>query len=379
MRDGVPVTCLPASTPVACVRPYHDRHDLNRGGPHTTQAFLDAVNGGRMDGYVRVAEAGAPKFHPVDVMGYHDAREIPNYWRYASDFVLQDHMFESVRSWSLPAHLFLVSGWSARCADRGDPLTCVNATDGPIDHYDAKAAWTDVTYLLHRRHVSWRYYVFNGREPDCADGAERLCPYRRQRPRTPGLWNPLPGFATVRRDHQLQNVQSVSRFYGAARHGRLPAVSWVVPSWDVSEHPYARVSDGQAYVTSLVNAVMRGRDWWHTAIFISWDDWGGFYDHVVPPQVDDNGYGLRVPGLVISPYARRGYVDHQTLSHDAYLKFIEDDFLGGTRLDPAADGRPDGRPTVREEIRQLGDLTRDFDFDQPPRRPLLLRVRPRHS
>jgi phospholipase C len=122
----------------------------------------------------------------------------------------------------------------------------------------------------------------------------------------------------------------------------------------------------------VINAVMRGPDWDSTAIFITWDDWGGFYDHVVPPAVDGQGYGLRVPGLVISPYAKRGYVDHQTYSFDAYLKFIEDDFLAGQRLDPATDGRPDPRPDVREASKVLGNLLADFDFDQPPRPPLLI-------
>jgi len=93
---------------------------------------------------------------------------------------------------------------------------------------------------------------------------------------------------------------------------------------------------------------------------------------VAPPVVDANGYGLRVPGLVISPYARQGYVDHQVLSFDAYLKFIEDDFLGGARLDPRTDGRPDPRPDVREAASILGDLTADFDFSQPPRPPVVL-------
>jgi phospholipase C len=114
-----------------------------------------------------------------------------------------------------------------------------------------------------------------------------------------------------------------------------------------------------------------------TAIFLAWDDWGGFYDHVVPPKVDQNGYGLRVPGLVISPYARKGYIDHQVLSFDAYLKFIEDDFLGGQRLVPRTDGRPDPRPDVRENARQLGDLVKDFDFTQKPRPPLVLPTHPR--
>jgi phospholipase C len=116
---------------------------------------------------------------------------------------------------------------------------------------------------------------------------------------------------------------------------------------------------------------MSGPDWKSTAIFLAWDDWGGFYDHVKPPSVNGRSYGLRVPGLVISPYARRGYIDHQTLSFDAYLKFIEDDFLGGQRIDKT-DGRRDSRPRVVENARKLGNLFRDFDFNQAPRRPMLL-------
>ncbi len=121
---------------------------------------------------------------------------------------------------------------------------------------------------------------------------------------------------------------------------------------------------------------MRSPCWGSTAILLSWDDWGGFYDHVVPPHVDQNGYGPRVPGIVISPYAKTGYIDHQQLSHDAYLKFIEDDFLEGSRLNPATDGRPDARPDVREEAPGLGDLANDFDFSQTPRPPLLLPTNP---
>ncbi|HXJ63182.1 MAG TPA: alkaline phosphatase family protein, partial [Actinomycetota bacterium] len=120
------------------------------------------------------------------------------------------------------------------------------------------------------------------------------------------------------------------------------------------------------------DAVMQGPNWNSTAIFLTWDDWGGFYDHVPPQVVDANGYGIRVPGLLISPWARPGTIDHQTLSHDAYLKLIEDLFLGAQRIDPATDGRPDRRPTVRETVPGLGDLLREFSFAQDPQPPLLL-------
>jgi phospholipase C len=171
-------------------------------------------------------------------------------------------------------------------------------------------------------------------------------------------------------------VQSTENFLLQAQRGTLPAVSWLAPSADVSEHPPAKVSAGQTYVTQLINTVMNGPNWKDCAIFLAWDDWGGFYDHVVPVKVDQNGYGLRVPSLVISPYARRGFIDHQTLSFDAFAKFIEDDFLDGQRLDPKTDGRPDPRPTVREDASQLGDLRRGFDFDQNPRQPLILPEHP---
>jgi phospholipase C len=322
-------------------------------------------------------------------MGYHDGADIPNYWRYARDFVLQDHMFQSDASWSLPSHLFMVSAWSAYCTRRADPTSCTNADQDPGDPPDylrslgvasplnPDYAWTDITYLLHKYGVSWGYYVSTGSEPDCENGAALSCAPVQQGAGTPGIWNPLPYFDTVRQDGQLGNIQSMSNFLAAAKAGTLPAVSWIIPNSLVSEHPPALVSAGQTFVTGLINRIMRSPDWSSTAIFLTWDDWGGFYDHVTPPNVDQNGYGVRVPGLVISPYARRGYIDPQTLSFDAYLKFIEDDFLGGQRLDPRSDGRPDPRPDVRENARQLGDLTLDFNFNAPPRAPVFLPVHPR--
>jgi phospholipase C len=153
----------------------------------------------------------------------------------------------------------------------------------------------------------------------------------------------------------------------------------VTPSQRVSEHPPGLITRGQTFVTNIVNSVMRSPDWPSTAIFLAWDDWGGFYDHVVPPKVDENGYGLRVPGLLISPYARHSYIDHQVLSFDAYAKFIEDDFLHGARLDPNTDGRPDPRPTVREDVPILGNLAAEFDFSQRPRPAMILPLHPPFS
>jgi phospholipase C len=395
MTNGVPTVCNPDPKTHVCVKPYHDTSDRNAGGPHDTVNAVHDINRGKMDGFQSEARKGrflachatdspACSLTPSrpDVMGYHDWHEIPNYWAYARNFVLQDHMFEGVNSWSLPAHLSMVSAWSARCSTHGDPMSCKPALTAPFGAtgHGKKLdyPWTDLTWLLHRYHVSWRYYIANGSQPDCTHG-QMFCGESPQSASTPSIWNPLPRFDTVQHDHQLGNIQPLSSFLRAARGGVLPAVSWVTPSQVASEHPPALVTTGQAYVTRLINAIMSGPNWKSTAIFLAWDDWGGFYDHVKPPVVDGLGYGIRVPALVISPYARQGYIDHQTLSSDAYLKFIENDFLHGRRLNPLTDGRPDSRPVVRENVKILGNLTRDFDFHQKPRPPYLLPLHPPFS
>ncbi len=462
-KDGQFTVCVPDPRTGGCDKPYHDPSLVNGGAAHSLAAAQLDIDGGKMDGFVKAADTlsgrGCGATNPpakacltssqADVMGYHDAREIPNYWTYAGDFTLNDHMFEPVDSWSLPSHLYLVSGWSATCAN-ASPGSCVsnpaqagsklravlgalpqafrqcmraqgvtNLKSASLTSQQVQAAlsaclgtltpaqreallnrigagggagagggegqalglysWTDLTYLLHKDGVPWAYYVQQGVQPDCDDNPDETaagCAPAAQGAGTPSIWNPLPSFTDVKADGQLGNVQDLSRFYTAAADGTLPAVSWVTPSQPNSDHPPANLDAGQAYVTNLVNTIMRGPDWDSTAIFLAWDDWGGFYDNVVPPQVDANGYGLRVPSLVISPYARKGFIDHQVLSFDAYNKFIEDDFLGGQRLNPATDGRPDPRPDVRESQPVLGNLAADFDFSQSPRPPVLLSASP---
>ena len=400
MRGGRAVVCEPRPGG-GCTRPYHDTADINGGGPHGLPDAIADVDGGRMDGFIKQREAARKTCTnpndpacalgvPPDVMGYHTGQEIPNYWEYAKQFVLDDHMFEPVKSFSLPDHLYMVSAWSARCRTRS-PMSCANDIAGPytirqfddaVDREmatgqtDIDLAWTDITCLLYEHHVSWRYYVQTGSQPDCDNDSAEVCKPLFQSARAPGIWNPLPLFGDVQHDKQEGNIQALESYFTAAGAGQLPAVSWIVPSQADSEHPPASVHQGQAYVTAIINAAMKSPDWNSTAIFLTWDDWGGFYDNVVPPAVDQNGYGLRVPSIVISPYARAGYIDHQTLSSDAYLKFIEDDFLGGARLNPLTDGRPDPRPDVREDETVLGNLDQDFDFSQLPRAPLLLATNP---
>lgn len=390
MRNGRPSVCVPDPIAHACVRPYHTSEQLQEGGPHAQRHSELDVNGGRMDGFVRTVVDSplycadhrdasrcrdylGPQGQP-DVMSYHTAKEIPNYWRYAKTFVLQDRMFAPADSWTLPAHLFLVSAWAARCSDAHDPMSCVSNLELVDQFHTMRShedvpiwAWTDITYLLWEQGVEWGYYV--GDDTCFFDP----CPDQGQR-RTVSQQNPLPWFTTIRETGQMDRIQDHAKFYKAAANGTLPSVSWVMPYNGVGEHPAsgAPIWRGQAHVTHVVNALMKGPDWNETAVFLTWDDWGGFYDHVRPPRVDLNGYGIRVPGLLISPWARAGLIDSQTLSFDAYLKLIEDLFLDSERLNPATLSRPDSRPTVREKASILGDLLKEFDFGQEPLPPLIL-------
>jgi phospholipase C len=381
--DGTFAVCLPDPALGHCVTPYHSTNMETVGGPHGSKASVADVNGGKMNGFAQMAVSdksdpcAAQPFgpgcknltgpqHQPGIMSFHTGAELYNYWTYAKDFVLQDHMFASSDSYTLPSHLYLISGWSATCKDWTNPMSCTSdvnklaaAEKGAIPY-----AWTDVTYLLHRYHVSWGWYV------DPRSCWETKC---KSNPGTTSKQNVLPGFLDVHQDQQMGNIMPHQAFFTSAADGTLPSVSWVLPGPNYSEHPDAGpITPGIAWTTQVINAVMRSPDWSSSAIFLTWDDWGGFYDHVVPPKAGGNGYGMRVPGIMISPYARQGFVDHQVLSFDAYLKFIEDRFLGGQRLNPATDGRPDSRPVVRENLPILGDLIKEFDFSQAPLAPVIL-------
>ncbi|MDP9184684.1 MAG: phospholipase [Actinomycetota bacterium] len=399
--DGIPIkpdgsfdVCVPNSfMNDRCATPYITHRIWQSGGPHSHKHAVLDVDGGQMDGFIRsmspagprecwtptVGPCSGPEGEP-DVMSTLTRDTLPNYWAYADHFALQDHMFAPSDSWTLPSHLFLVSGWSAACPDPTDPMSCRSDIElkGPEWRWfagdDPVYAWTDITWLLDAHDVPWGYYV--GNDTCWRDNCERMTSQDRKAGwETAYSLNILPGFTSFwdgSRSGLHDNLQPVDRYLAAAADGSLPAVSWIMPTGATSEHPggASTTRTGQAYVTRLINAAMEGPAWDSTAIFVTWDDWGGFYDHVVPPRVDRNGYGLRVPGLVISPYAKQGSIDHTTLSFDSYLRLIEDRFVDGQRLDPRTDGRPDSRPTVRERL--ANNVTNAFDFDQAPLDPVIL-------
>jgi uncharacterized protein (TIGR03437 family) len=290
-----------------------------------------------MDGFV--AGAVGP---PGDVMGWHDNRELSNYWDYAQLYVLQDRLFESITSYSLPAHLYMLAAQSGGYIGTGQPQ--------PTSY-----SFAEITELLTSGKIDWRYYVNRGKTAGAADGGVADVDSDET---TYTFWNPLPAFPVVANDpNQFSRLTNATQFYTDAQNGTLPQVSWVIPNSDLSEHPPGSIATGMNYVTGLVNAVMNSPEWSTTAIFIAWDDWGGFYDHVDPPSVDQYGLGIRVPGLVVSPYSRQNYVDHKTYSFESWLRIIEERF-GVTPM------------TARDNT--ANDMTDAFDFTQQPRAPVIL-------
>jgi phospholipase C len=406
--DGIPspLPCLPSMWyPSQCFSPYENHDVRQQGGPYSNPYQVADIDNGKMDGYVierekelesqgckppngirplgpkelnylrsvdddeGISEPFASTNCISDVMGYHDGTDLPNYWAYAGKYVLMDHYFESVHSQSHPAHLEIFSGWTAFCSklDPPDIDSCVTNSDPSHvwgTEYPTPYLWTDITYLLYQNNIDWGVYLDGGQSV--------LGSHTGVQP----IWSVLPGFETVQQDGQVSNAEiNLTQFYTDAANGTLPQVSWILPKYFDSEHPQAHIDDGEAYTTGLVNAIMQGPDWKDTAIFIEWDDMGGFYDHEVPGATFDAlGLGIRLPSLIISPYAKKGYIDHQICSSDCYIKLIEDDFLKSERMDQA--GRPDPRPDYRDEGTGQGNLENDFNFDQKPQQPLVLSTHP---
>lgn len=361
--EGLPEDiCIPDPYGGPCIVPYHDPSPVNHDGPHGWDDAHASINNGRMDGFLAVAygkgaKKGAtrpclpptkcePGQDPREVMGWHDAREIPNYWNYAHLYVLQDHMFSSVASYTLPNRLYMLSGQSGGHVSHAQPRPAT---------FEMKA----ITDVLTEQGISWKYYVTTGTRPDPETGAViGTAADRVGEPWQFSLLNPLPALRGIKEDPtQRGRLVDTAEFYHDARYGTLPRVSWVVPSDPVSEHPPADIRKGMAYVTGLINAVMDGPDWSSTAIFITYDEWGGFYDHVAPPSVDVNGLGIRVPGLVISPYAKQGYVDHQVYSAASWLRILEKRF---------------NLPPLTARDAEAADMLAAFDFAQKPRPPVRL-------
>ena len=323
--NGLPANLKVPTSPGGqpTVSPFHFSTPLTHDMDHSWDAAHAAMDSGKMDGFVSAEKSN-------DTMGYYDGTDIPNYWSYASHFELLDNFFSSLAGPSLPNHLYAVAGQSGGITD--------NMSTPPDDGFD----FPEMAQELQQAKISWKYY----------NGAAN--------PHAFSLWNPLPGFQGFSSDQQLMShIVYGSQFFQDLRNGTLPAVSWIVPNGQESEHPPQDIQLGMWYVTDFVNALMKSPYWVNTLLVITWDDYGGFYDHVSPPQVDAYGYGPRVPTILISPYVKAGTIDHTTYDFTSVLKFIEDRF----NLKPLAE-RDSNANDIGYSL-NLGNSTAPYVIGQP--------------
>jgi phospholipase C len=317
--------------------------------PHKWADAQTSYDGGRMDGF-DLLKNGAEESYTQ-----YRSWQIPNYWRWARDFVLGDHFFSSEHGPSFPNHLYTIAAQSGGVRDNppgGGAWGCDSPPGATVAVFDEEGKVERIPPCLDMLTLgdeltsaghSWEMYA-----PTETEGGYWFSVYDAIRHiRESPAWK--------------QHVVPTQRFAADARAGRLPDVSWISTPADVSEHPgTSGECVGENWTTRLVDAAMQGPDWKSTAIFLTWDDFGGFYDHVAPPQVDLFGLGFRVPLILISPYARRGLVDSRTEEFSSVLRFIEDDF---------------GLPHLTKRDANTPDMSADFDFSQRPRAPDPLPVR----
>lgn len=347
--DGLPAdTCIPRAPGSArpCVEPFHIGGRAVTALAPTEVAFRRQFNNGAMDGFVQ-----SNSHNGIDgsiAMGYYDERDLPYYWNIADEYVLFDRFFASSFAGSVAAHMYAVSASPGTSGER----------DGIPDQ-----GWGDLPTIFDRLDaagVDWKFYVQNYdpaitfRTADHVDEPDRAAQVIRA---------PLLAYDRYLQDPRFSSrIVDMDQYFKDAARGSLPAVSYLVPS-GASEHPPASLRSGERFVKSLVNALMISDLWDSSAFLWTYDDWGGWYDHVRPPRVDKFGLGFRVPALLVSPYARRGYVDSTTSEFSSIPAFIEANW--GLR------------PLSRRD-RQANDLMGAFDFDSPPRDARLL-TRTRHA
>lgn len=338
-----------------------DRTDV----PHGYNEYRADYDGGKMDGFGVVARNNG--FSPTAPYQYVDPKQIAVYWTLAKRYALADHMFMTAGSDSFTAHQDLIAGGTQINANEAivDSATGVYNNPGSgHNHPGCDAPAGTVTQLVTRdgqflpdagpfpcfgyptlrdlldsKHVTWRYY--------------HSTPY--------DVWSPFEAIRAVRYSAEWGTnvVDPQAKLFADIKARRLRSVSWVIPTGEYSDHPGIPRDYGPDWIGSIVNAVGESPYWKSTAIFIVWDDWGGFYDHVPPRQFSFGQLGFRVPAIVVSPYARTGYVAHTDYEFGSMLRFIEDNWLLG-RL-----GTSDVRAASMDNV---------FDFSQQPRAYVPVRV-----
>lgn len=330
---------------------------------HSSEGARLAWDSGKMDKFdlihsnVKKSSSTAPYINNSLTQMYQS--DIPAYWDYAKNFVLGDNMFSSLMGPSFPNHLYTIAAQSGGVVD--NPRTdknigtlgnaskgwgCdvpnqtvkVEGSNGAVSTQEACFNFQTLADELDAQHYSWRYYA----PPSGQSGY---------------IWSVYNAVKHIRYGPDWQYVVPTGQFMSDAASGNLPTVSWIVTPGQYSEHPPASVCLGQNWTVQMLNSLMHGPDWSSTAVFLTWDDFGGFYDHVPPQQVDNYGLGFRVPLLVISPFAKQGYIDHTQYEFSSMLRFAEDEL---------------GLPALTNRDKAANDMMGAFNFNQSPRPPLIL-------
>jgi phospholipase C len=328
---------------------------------HDWEDARRAMNDGKMDRFDLVRAGNVN--NDFLSMSQFFASDIPNYWSYAEHFALADHMFSSLAGPSFPNHLYTVAAQSGGSINNPDSFSwgCDAPAATRVDVMDAGGNvsrefpcfdFLTLADSLEAAGVPWRYYAPR-------EGQNGY------------IWSALDAIRHIRLGPLwTSRVVPFEQFVADAASGALPAVSWLVPDFSISEHPTVdafagttlsvSACAGENWTVEQINAIMRGPAWATTAIVLTWDDFGGFYDHLAPPTVDQLGLGPRVPLIVISPYSKEGIVSHTVYEFASVLQLIE------TRFKVKALARRD------VEANSLLDM---FDFSQSPAPPLVLPLR----
>jgi len=266
-------------------------------------------------------------------MGHYDDRDIPFYWNIADRYVLFDRFFTSAAGGSVWNHLYWVTATPGNWRDDVIPPGGFGRLPTIFDRLEAKR-------------IPWKFYVQNYdptvtfRQRGSGDRGSQV------------VWVPLLDYDRfVDNPRLFSKIVDLDEFYADLARNRLPAVSYIAPS-GASEHPPGSIQAGERFVRTLITALMRSHAWNSTVFVWTYDDWGGWYDHVRPPRVDAMGYGFRAPALLVSAYARRGYVDSTTLDFTSLLKFVEENW---------------GLRALANRDRRANSIASAFDFAAPPR------------
>ncbi|MEM2685936.1 MAG: alkaline phosphatase family protein [Candidatus Bathyarchaeia archaeon] len=296
-----------------------------------------AYNNGSMNGFIYAQnQVGA---NGTLTMGYYDYTTIPMYWNLAREYVLCDSWFASSLGASLPNHLYLYAA----------------QTGGYTSIPEEGLNLFTIFDLLESNGVSWKVYVakydpnINYTNPEAQ---LQMIPKGAQL-----LWTPLLAIPRFVHNSTLNSkIADISQYYVDLKGDDFPQVVFITPS-GLSEHAPTDIHLGQFFVLDLINALMRSKYWYSSVLILVWDEWGGWFDHVPPPQVYEDGLGFRVPAIIISPYAKRGYIDSTVYDHTSILKFIEWLF---------------DLPPLTERDSKANNILNAFDFSQPPRPPRII-------